>query len=195
MSRAARRLSHAIRITPPADRDRYADEWRCDMGSAAELGISPMDVARGATRVAWRLRVRRWGRALAGAEGGGRATLAWVSVLASLPVLFLIGGPLAPLVLPAAMLVALFLAHRDQRSSRMGSVVLLGSAALWLACTIIFWWLWGVGFDAADSFQPQPDVMKWATPSFLVGLGAFIAFWATFVVSVVRIARRAESTQ
>ena len=131
---------------------------------------------------------------MAGAEGGCRATLAWVSVLASLPVLFLIGGPLAPLVLPAAILVALFLVHQDQRSSRMGSVVLLSSAALWLACTIIVWWLWGVGFDAEDNFQKQPAVMKWAGPAFFVGLGAFITFWATFVVSVVRIARRAEST-
>lgn len=194
MSRAARRLRHAIRITPPGDRDRYADEWRYDVSSAAELGISPMEVANSATRVAWRLRVRRWGRTLAGAEGGGRATLAWVSVLASLPVLFLIGGPLAAIVLPAAILVALFLVHQDQRSSRMGSVVLLGSAALWLACTIIVWWLWGVSFDAEDNFQPQPAVTKWAGPAFLVGLGAFITFWATFVVSVVRIARRAEST-
>lgn len=184
MSLAVRRLNRAIRITPPADRDRYAREWRCDLSSAAELGISPADVARGATRVAWRLRVRLWGRTLAGAEGGGRATVAWASVLASLPVLFLVGGPFLPLVLPATMIVALVLARQDRW--RVGSVVMLGTAVLWLASTVVFWWLWGVGFDAADAFQPLPAVMKWYEPSFWVGLGAFITFWGAFVVSVIR---------
>lgn len=49
MSRAERRLARALRITPAADRDRYGSEWRGDLGSAAELGISPLEVARGAT--------------------------------------------------------------------------------------------------------------------------------------------------
>ena len=59
VSRAARRVSRAIRITPSVDRDRYAEEWGCDMSSAAELGIPTWDVAV-AIRVAWRLRVRLW---------------------------------------------------------------------------------------------------------------------------------------
>ena len=159
MSRAARRLNRAIQITPPLDRDRYAREWRCDMSAAAELGLSPMEVARGASRVAWRLRVQRWGRTLSGAEGGGRAAVAWASVLASLPVLFLVGGILSPLVIPAAIVVALCLTR--QGPSRAGSVVMLGTAVLWLACTVVFWWLWGVGFDAADANQPLPAVMRW----------------------------------
>jgi len=111
VSLAARRLNRAIQITPPLDRDRYAEEWRYDMSSAAELGISPWDVVRGATRVAWRLRVRLWGRNLAGAEGGGRAIGAWALVVAILPVPLLIGGPILLLVVPAAMVVALVLAH------------------------------------------------------------------------------------
>ncbi|MHB1475107.1 MAG: hypothetical protein ACYCV4_16100 [Dermatophilaceae bacterium] len=184
MSLAARRLNRAIQITPPLDRDRYAEEWRYDMSSAAELGISPWDVVRGATRVAWRLRMRLWGRNLAGAEGGGRAAAAWALVVAILPVPLLIGGPILLLVIPAAMIVALFLAH--QGHSRVGSIVMLGSAVLWLACTIVFWWLWGVGFDATDALQPQPPVMKWALPTLWVGIGAFVTFWVAFVVSVFR---------
>lgn len=184
VSLAARRLNRAIRITPPLDRDRYAEEWRCDMSSAAELGISPRDVVRGATRVAWRLRVRLWGRNLAGAEGGGRAIGAWALVVAILPVPLLIGGPFLLLVIPAAMVAALFLARQGR--SRVGSVVMLGTAVLWLACSVVYWWLWGVGFDATDALQPQPPVMKWYGPSFFVGLAAFITFWVTFVVSVIR---------
>lgn len=158
------------------------------MSAAAELGLSPMEVARGASRVAWRLRVQRWGRTPSGAEGGGRAAVAWASVLAALPVLFLIGGVLTPLVIPAAIVAALFLTR--QGPSRAGSVVTLSTAVLWLACTVVFWWLWGVGFDAADANQPLPAVMRWYEPSFLVGFGAFIAFWVAFVVSVIQIARK-----
>jgi hypothetical protein len=153
------------------------------VSSAAEAGISPVDVARGATRVAWRLRVLLWGRTLAGEEGGGRATAAWALVVASLPLAFLLGGPLLLLVIPASMVVALFLVH--QGHSRVGSVVMLGTAVLWLVCTVVHWWLWGVGFDATDALQPQPPVMKWAVPSLWVGLGAFVTFWVAFVVSVI----------
>ena len=187
MSRAARGLNRAIQITPSTDRDRYAREWRCDMSAAVELGLTPMEVARGASRVAWRLRVQRWGRTLSGAEGGGRAAVAWASVLASLPVLFLVGGILSPLVIPAAIVVALGLTR--QGPSRASSVVMLGTAVLWLACTVVFWWLWNVGFDAADANQPLPAFMRWYEPSFVVGLGAFIAFWLAFVVRVIQITR------
>jgi len=190
VSLAVRRLNRAIQITPPLDRDRYAEEWRYDMSSAAELGISPWDVIRGATRVAWRLRVRLWGRNLAGAEGGGRAIGAWALVVAILPVPLLIGGPLLLLVVPAAMVVALILAHEGRW--RVINVVMLGTALLWLACTVVFWWLWGVGFDATDANQPLPAVMRWYEPSFLVGFGAFIAFWVAFVVKVIQIARKGQ---
>lgn len=183
MSRAERRLNRAVRITPAEDRDRYASEWRGDLSSAAELGISPREVARGAIRVAWRLRAGRWGRILIGAEGGGRAAVAWVLVVASLPVAFLI-LPALWLGLPVAMMVVLRLAR--QGPWRVTDGVMLGTAVLWLLCTVVYWWLWGVGFDAADALQPQPEVMKWCGPSFLVGLGSFITFWATFVASVIR---------
>jgi hypothetical protein len=107
MSRATRRLNRAIRITPSEDRDRYAGEWRGDLSSAAELGVSRSEVARGAARVAWRLRVRRWGRLLSGADGGRRATLAWALVVIALPIPLLFIWPLTLLVLPASMIGAL----------------------------------------------------------------------------------------
>jgi hypothetical protein len=184
MSRAGRRLNRAIRITPARDRDRYAREWGCDVSSAAEMGISPVEVARGATRVAWSLRLQYWGSALSGAEGGRRATAAWAVVVAILPVPLLFGGPLLLLVIPGSMVVALHLAR--VRASRRTAIVMLGTLILWLVCTVIHWWLWGVGFDAADAGLPMPAVMRWYKPSFLVGLGAFVAFWAAFAVSVIR---------
>jgi hypothetical protein len=184
MSRAERRLNRAIRITPPADRDRYGSEWHGDLGSASELGISPLEVARGATRAAWRLRLQHWGRALSGAEGRRRATAAWALVVAILPIPLLFGGPLLLLVIPGSMVVALHLAREG--ASRRTGVVMLAALMLWVVCTAGFWWLWNVGFDAADANQPMPAVMTWYEPSFLVGLGAFITFWVAFAFSVIR---------
>ncbi len=184
MSGTGRRLNRAVRITPARDRDRYASEWRGDLESAADLGISPREVARGATRAAWRLRLQHWGRTLSGAEGGRRATAAWALVVAILPIPLLFGGPLLLLVIPGSMVVALHLArHSPWRGT---DIVMLAALMVWLVCTVAFWWLWGVGFDAADANQPPPPGQQWAGPMFLVGLGAYITFWAAFAVTVIR---------
>jgi hypothetical protein len=184
MSRAEWRLNRALRVTPAADRDRYGSEWRGDLESAAELGISPMEVARGATRAAWQLRLQHWGRNLSGAEGGRRATAAWALVVAILPIPLLFAGPLLLLVIPGSMVVALHLArHNPWRGT---DIVMLAALMLWVVGTVAFWWLWGVGFDAADANLPLPDVMKWEGPSFFVGLGAFVTFWAAFAANVIR---------
>jgi hypothetical protein len=177
MSRATRRVNRAIRITPSEDRHRYAGEWRGDLSSAAELGISPSDVARGATRVAWRLRVRRWGRLLAGDAGGRKATVAWALILIVLPM------PLTILVIPATMVVALRRTHAGRWHG--GSLVMLVSAVLWLVCLPASWWLLsGVDFEATASLPPEPAA--WARFSFLGALGAFVTFWIAFGVCVVR---------
>jgi hypothetical protein len=184
MSRAGRSLNRAIRITPAQDRDRYASEWRGDLESAAELGISPLEVARGARRAAWRLRFQHWGRSLSGAAGGRRATAAWALVVAILPIPLLFGGPLLLLVIPGSMVVALHLArHSPWRGT---DIVMLAALMLWLACTVVFWWLFYVGFDAADADQPPPAGTQWTGPLFLVGFGAYVTFWAVFAVSVIR---------
>jgi len=185
MSRAERRLNRAVRITPAAERDRYASEWRGDLSSAAELGISPAEVARGASRIARRLRLQRWGRILTGAEGDGRAAVAWAMVFASMPVAFLI-LPALWLVPPVAMVVLLRAAR--QGPWRGTDSVLLGASVLWLVCTVVYWWLWGVAFDAADVNKPLPAITKWADPIFLVGLAAFVAFWVALAISVIRAA-------
>jgi hypothetical protein len=104
-------------------------------------------------------------------------------VVAILPILMVFGGPLL-LVIPGSMVVALHLArHNPWRGT---DIMMLGTLMLWLVCTVAFWWLLGVGIDAADANQPPPAGQQWTGPSFLVGLGAFAAFWAAFVVSVVR---------
>jgi hypothetical protein len=187
MSRAERRLNRALRVTPAADRDRYGSEWRGDLESAAELGIPPLEVARGASRIAWRLRIQQWGRILTGAEGGGRAAVAWSLVVVSMPVAFLI-LPALWLVLPVAMVVVLSPAR--QGPWRATDRVMLGTTVLWLVCTVVYWWLWGVAFDAADVNKPLPSITKWADPTFLVGLGAFVTFWVALTIRVIRAARR-----
>jgi len=184
MSRAGRRLNRALRVTPPAYRERYGSEWRGDLEAAAELGISPLEVARGATRAAWRLRLQCWGRSLSGAEGGRRAAAAWAVAVPVLLVGLLMSGWLFLLVIPGSMVVALVLAHEGPR--RVASVVMLCSALLWLVCTVVVWWLWGVGFDAVDANLPEPAVTKWFEPAFVVGFCAFVTFWVAFVVSVAR---------
>jgi len=184
VSRAERRLNRAIKIMPPRDRDRYVGEWRCDLSSAAEVGISPADVARGATRVAWRLRRRAWAQNLSGAEGARRAAIAWAWVVALLLVLLVFGSWLSLLGIPASMVVAVRLAR--QGHSRGTDAVMLVTLVLWLVSTVVHWWLWGLGFDAADASLPMPGVMRWYKPSFLVGLGSFIMFWVAFAVSVIR---------
>lgn len=187
VSRAARRVNRAIQITPPSERERYAREWHGDLDAAADLGIAPMQIARGARRIAWRLRGRRWAMTLSGKRGGVRAAVAWISVLASLPVLFLVGGFLAPLVVPGAIVVALSVAPRGQ--SRAAWVVMLAASLLWTVCTVVYWWLWGVGFDAAEAFQPEPSIMRWAEPSFVVGACGFLTFWVAFVASAIQVSR------
>jgi hypothetical protein len=184
VSRTSRRLVRAIRVAPAADRERYAPEWLGDAQAAASLGLPASQVARGATRIAWRLRLRRTRRVLAGAEGPWRALGGWAAVAVIAPLAHFLGGPLLLLALPVALLSPLLLVFRSRW--RTGIVIMTGSAALWLGCTVAFWWLWGIGFDAADAMQPLPPVIIWSARSFFVGLGAFLVFWATFLVGLVR---------
>ncbi|GGP57199.1 hypothetical protein [Saccharothrix coeruleofusca] len=44
----------------PADRARYLEQWRADVLGAAELGLSPLGVALGAARTAFRLKKPLW---------------------------------------------------------------------------------------------------------------------------------------
>lgn len=101
-----------------------------------------------------------------------------------LPIAFLLGGPLLLVVVPVALLSPLLFVFGSRW--RTGVVIMTSSAVLWVGCTVAFWWLWGIGFDATDAMRPEPHVMVWAAPSFFTGLGAFVVFWATFLVGPLR---------
>lgn len=63
---------------------------------------------------------------------------------------------------------------------------MLGSLTAWVICTLLFWWLWGVGFDAADAGRPDPAVMALYVPSFWLGAASFVFFWGMLVGGVIR---------
>jgi hypothetical protein len=63
---------------------------------------------------------------------------------------------------------------------------MLGSLTTWVICAVLFWWLWGVGFDAAEASRPDPPIMALYEPSFLLGAGSFVLFWGTLVIAIVR---------
>ena len=75
---------------------------------------------------------------------------------------------------------------------RAGRIIMTSALVLWATCTVVFWWLWGVGLDAADSLRPDPPVMVLYLPSLVIGSVAFAVFFLTLGVGVVR--RRRPAT-
>lgn len=197
MNRAERRLHRAIRITPPGDRERYADEWRGDLAAAEELGLSPADVARGASRVAWHLRARYSVRTLAGAEGGGKATVAWAAMVLSVPVVLLLIGGIGMLAIPAVMVAAVIVAARSAKPTRAIFIAVTGS--LWLACTVLYFWVetspasrdvgpawlqFGSRWVGLDLFWLRIGPIWLSDGLVWLGVLSFIAFWFLFGIGV-----------
>lgn len=63
---------------------------------------------------------------------------------------------------------------------------MLGSLTTWVIGAVLFWWLWGVGFDAAEASRPDPPIMALYEPSFLLGAASFVLFWGALVVALIR---------
>jgi hypothetical protein len=190
MSKAEREVEWAIRMTPVADRDRWEPEWRGDLQAAQQDGpAAAAEVSKGARRIAWRLRRRQVEGIFTGGSGLPAAAGAWLLVAVAALGAFLFGGPLLAIValLFLALAVVLGLAGSPNHWSHWLLVV---SAVVWLACSAFFWWAFGASVDAADAFQPEPDLVRWAGPAFLLGGMAFLGMCASVVVAVVRAARR-----
>jgi hypothetical protein len=130
--------------------------------------------------------------AAAPGPSGGRATaVRALGVGAALVVLwvaaFLFGSALL-VVAGACTVAAVVVAWRTAGDWTTGKAILATSAALWVVCTVAFWWLWGVGFDAADALQPVPGyVDALSGPSLVVGAIAFVVFWGTLAWVVFRV--------
>jgi hypothetical protein len=68
-----------------------------------------------------------------------------------------------------------------------GSLVMLVSAVLWLVCLAASWWpVSGADFEATAPLQAQRAAMAWVRSLMSGALGAFVTFWITFGVIVVR---------
>ncbi len=117
--------------------------------------------------------------------------MAWTLALLGV----VVGSLLGPVLFVPALLAAIGFAVRAAvlQPGRAWMVVMLSAATLWVACSVALFWLWGVGFDAADAMLPAPPVTRWFAPSFWVGFAAFIAFWAAFAASLLSRSRSRSS--
>jgi hypothetical protein len=190
MTKAEKGVERAIRLTPAADRDRWEPEWRGDLHAAQQQGATAAaEVSRGARRVAWRLRRRQVERIFTGDRGLLVAMGAWLLVIVAAVAAFLFGGPVLALVALGFMVLAVVLALAGS-PNHWSHWLMVTSAVVWLACSAFFWWSFGAAVDAADAFQPQPDLVRWGGPAFVLGGVAFLGMCASVVVALVRAARR-----
>jgi hypothetical protein len=132
------------------------------------------------------------GRAFAGRAGAVQAVGAWAGLLIIWVTAFLFGAAFF-LLAGAGTAVAVIVAWRLAGDWTPGKALMAVSAVLWAACTVVFWWVWRVGFDAADAMRPVPGyVGALSGPSLVVGSTAFLVFWATLARVLVR-ARRSPA--
>lgn len=135
--------------------------------------------------MSWERGSRQVQRVLLGGAGGWLAVVAWSGVAALWVGAFALGLVFVPFA-AACTVGAVFLVRRVASAWRVGEVLMLGSLATWVFCTVLFWWLWGVGFDAADAFRPMPPVMALYEPSLWLGVASFVVFWGALVVGEIR---------
>lgn len=122
---------------------------------------------------------------MVGDWGAAVAVAAWTVIALLWALAFFLGAFIVPVVL-AVTVIAVILTMRVSSGWRAGRIVMVSALALWVVCSFTFWWLWGVGFDAADSFKPEPAIMVLYDPSLMVGSVAFVVFVLTLGMGVVR---------
>lgn len=180
------KLKGPIRLTPKAERERYAEEWRGDAQAASSEQMS-RDVVVGAYKVAVRRRERALGRTLVGASGAGRAMLAWGTIALLLLAGFILGGPVGAVVGVVVVMsaVALSDAHRSVAVRR----VQIGSALLAVGALVYTEWAFYNLVDAADLGVAAPPAAQflWLGPVLLL-LAAL-----SFVVVTIRGIRTSPS--
>jgi hypothetical protein len=189
MTDSRQRVERAIRLTPPADRERYATEWRHDVVQAAEHSQQQaQDVARAATRMAVRLQGRRVEHALLGRRGIGVAVAAWVLLCALVIAALLFGGPVLLAVVVAFLLLSTALA-RAGAPSHWSHWLMIASVVTGIVSAAFVWWAAAAMVDAADALTPTPQAATWGG----VGLMAFAASCVGLLGSAVMAVRRENS--
>ncbi|WP_028050799.1 hypothetical protein [Cellulomonas sp. URHD0024] len=190
MTTPAQRVDRAVRLTPRDDRPRYEPEWRTDLAEAQAQGLDAHDVARGAVRLAVRLRMGQLGHVLVGRSGAGPALGLWGGLGALLVATSLIGGPFVVLSLVAVVAVVLILA-RTGTPSHWSHWLMVASVVVGVVAFGYVFWSVGAVVDAADDFRPEPAAAAYA------GLGLVVMLLSAvgLIVSAVIAAHRERRTR
>ncbi|MEH0109683.1 hypothetical protein V6N00_08180 [Tersicoccus sp. MR15.9] len=191
MTNADRRLDRAVRMLPPADRERYVEEWRADLGAAAE-GDRAL-TSRGALRMATHLRLRQGGRALLGQLGVPAAVFAWAVATAIGVAAFIFGGVVLVLGLIVFGAVIVLLSTAGVRT-HWSHYLLLASLVIGTAAATFAWWTVGLAIDADDAFTDPPAVTDWTGTAIVVFLAAGLGVLISAVIAVVAENRRRSTS-
>jgi hypothetical protein len=193
MTTAQRRLERAIKLAPPAERDRYAEEWRYDVAACEREGGDPTQISRGALTVAMRLRARQVERSLVGAAGAWAAIAAWALVTTTLVLAFLLGNLLLVVSCVVIGLTMLILAHSGS-PSHWSHTLLLASTLVGLCSASFAWWVLGVRIDADDAGTSVPSAASYGGLALiLLGLSG-IGFTIAVTIAAIRARRRDRQT-
>lgn len=182
-------VERAIRMTPTQLRGRYAAEWRGDLISANSQGLNPKAVARGALKMATRLRLRQIEGFFTGADGPLAALAAW----ASLTVLAAASLAFGSLVLLAFVLALIILATAFARAglpSHWSHLLMLGSTVVGVGSFAFAWWAVGARIDAADNMTTEPAAASWGVAAMLLTLVCAVGFLVATLIAVRRERRK-----
>lgn len=139
-----------------------------------------------ASAIQWAKRhSRQLQSALMGEAGVWPALSTWGVFAVLSAIAFVLGAAVVPFT-AACTVGAVVLVGEVASSWPVGRALMLGSLTTWVICAVLFWSLWGVGFDAAEASRPVPPIMALYEPSFLLGAASFVLFWGTLVVAVIR---------
>jgi hypothetical protein len=186
------RLRRIARLAPASDRERYVEEWRGDLESAAVAGLEPRDVLRGARKMAVRLRGRQVERALLGGRGVGVALGAWACVLAALIVAGVLGGPVLALVVVGLVLLVVLFA-RAGLPSAWSHWTMVVSIVVGLGALVVIFWSMNAAVDAEDALRPEPPIAAWTGPAMIVFVACVCGVAGSAVVAARRERRLRDS--
>lgn len=185
MTHPTQRIDRAIRLTPRADRSRYAAEWRHDLAAADAHGLPPRDVERGAMRLAVHLRARQIEALLLGGRGVALALRSWLALLALLVLSGLLGGIVLLITLVVLVVLVVVLA-RAGTPSHWSHWLMVISVVTGAASAAFFWWALGAAIDAADAMTPAPPAVAWAGAALVLFAFSAVALVASALVAAYR---------
>ncbi|GAA3814418.1 hypothetical protein CSO01_35390 [Cellulomonas soli] len=175
-------VERAVRVLPADQRERYAEEWRHDVGAAPDP-VAARLVARAARAMARRLRRRRLSLILLGQRGFAAFLVSWLAVLGLLAVSSLVGA--LGLVVAGVLLVVVVRGLLDAGAGgRTVKGWAVGSLVVGVGAFGYLVWAWSVGFDAVDAGRSTPAAAEHGTLAGVVLLLSIPCFIAAVVASL-----------